>query len=237
MGATACREEDELEAPQPKVGLCCFTQSKGETLLEVKTEAHEVDTIQPVNNDRAVLMRQQDEFNVELLTTSDSRTLGVDLCFLDGRTARIIRVLDSGAVSLWNKTCARDKQLADGDHIMEANGARGDVRRLRERLLKDDSLSLMIKRPSEFTISVMKGKGLGIDVDSTPDGKSLFIRSIASGAIHQWNKETEDTVQVRKGDRIVAVNGFRGLHSELGEKIKIVKSDEMLSLVFSRIFP
>lgn len=62
----------------------------------------------------------------------------------------------------------------------------------------------------EFDISLDKTEGtkLGIDVDRQ-DGKTMLITSINDGLVQGWNEANSDQ-QVRPGDRVVAVNDFRG---------------------------
>lgn len=68
--------------------------------------------------------------------------------------------------------------------------------------------------PREFLVTVsMAGpsgkKRLGVDADWA-DGRTLYIKSVMSGAIEDWNKEHPGDQSVQAGDRIVAVNGSAG---------------------------
>lgn len=50
------------------------------------------------------------------------------------------------------------------------------------------------------------GRSLGLDVDWC-DGKSLYIRGIQAGAIHDWNQGQPSDERIQPGDTIIAVNG------------------------------
>lgn len=69
----------------------------------------------------------------------------------------------------------------------------------------------LILGPNEFKVILdMSGKTiLGIDVDWA-DGKTLYIKSVQLGAVHQWNLAHAPDLEVKPGDRVMAVNGRSG---------------------------
>merc|ERR1712232_113505 len=61
--------------------------------------------------------------------------------------------------------------------------------------------------PDEPVVGIeTAGRSLGLDVDWC-DGKSLYIRAIQAGAIHDWNQGQPGDQQIQPGDTITAVNG------------------------------
>lgn len=62
----------------------------------------------------------------------------------------------------------------------------------------------------EFIVSVnlAGGKLLGLDVDWA-DGKTLYVKSVQSGAVDDWNAKNQSRA-VKSGDRVVSVNGYSG---------------------------
>lgn len=75
-------------------------------------------------------------------------------------------------------------------------------------------------------------KRLGIDADWA-DGKSLFVKSVMSGAVEDWNKDHHGADDcVRSGDRIVAVNGVAG---DAQAMVQECKEKLMLQLLVRRI--
>lgn len=81
----------------------------------------------------------------------------------------------------------------------------------------------------EFMVNLdMSQKGiLGIDVDWA-DGKTLKIKSVQAGAVEDWNLRNTVERAVRKGDRIIAVNGVSGNAKEMVKECKARKELELL---------
>merc|ERR1712060_520464 len=84
----------------------------------------------------------------------------------------------------------------------------------------------------EFHINVKRNDaGLGIDTRHAPDGTSLLITSILSrGSVKEWNA-SHDELAIRRGDRIVEVNGIRGHWQLLSDK---TKASDNLKIAISR---
>mmetsp|Transcript_40304 Transcript_40304/g.90970 ORF Transcript_40304/g.90970 Transcript_40304/m.90970 type:complete len:219 (-) Transcript_40304:75-731(-) len=151
-------------------------------------------------------------------------SLGLELDFMDGHTARVLEVLSEGAVR------ENGLKVKQGDHIVSANGAR-DSRGIMRHLQKDEELEMVMEHPRTFKIQVSKGPGgLGIDFTYAPKGDCLLIRNVLPrGAIHDWN-EANQAAKVKPSDRIVEVNGVAGAWSKLVDKLK---ADKELSMVIS----
>jgi len=79
----------------------------------------------------------------------------------------------------------------------------------------------------EFTIVLDRSTGvkLGVDVDQQ-DGEALGVESIKDGLIRQWN-ETHPDKRVRRGDRIIDVNGVRSDVLRIVEECKQCRELQM----------
>jgi len=88
--------------------------------------------------------------------------------------------------------------------------------------------SLLARGPAvkEFEVNMEKGSSMGIDVAKCKDGNAILVARIKEGAVQDWNHaeaaaDRTDSV-IRRGDRIVSVNGS-GLGSS-GEVMAALKS-------------
>mmetsp|Transcript_15181 Transcript_15181/g.47722 ORF Transcript_15181/g.47722 Transcript_15181/m.47722 type:complete len:205 (+) Transcript_15181:106-720(+) len=141
------------------------------------------------------------------LQRESGKPVGLDLDFMDGKTARVLEILDGAARS------AR-VGIKPGDHIISVNGSRS-VGEMMKHLKDDTSLDIEVTRPKEFRVTVQKTDALGIDYTHAPKGDCLLIRSVlSSGAMQRWN-EAHPASAVKPLDRIVEANGFRGSWSKL----------------------
>lgn len=159
--------------------------------------------------------------------------LGLDLDFLDGKTARVVDIHAEGAVPAFNAQQNDWQRVKAGDHVISVNGVRGDQPQFRRILAQENKLHLVLQRPVEFSVSVKKGGGLGIQMtNAAQDSSNLMINSVKKqGAIHDWNSLTESAAMAIKiFDRIVEVNGVRGHWKEL---LATMKESEELTLVIS----
>jgi len=91
-------------------------------------------------------------------------------------------------------------------------------------------------QPSEYRIIIEKGDdadglGLGLDVDLT-DGPTLLVDAVQAGLVQRWNAaNARHGMEVRKGDRIVEVNGVRGDSRQLVEQLN---RDATMQMVIRR---
>ena len=84
----------------------------------------------------------------------------------------------------------------------------------------------------EWKIVLKKSKDvskLGVDVDLT-DGCSLLIDKVNDGLVGEWNKANPDK-EVKKDDRIIAVNGSKGNAQALTE---VCKREDVLEMTVVR---
>mmetsp|Transcript_57304 Transcript_57304/g.166289 ORF Transcript_57304/g.166289 Transcript_57304/m.166289 type:complete len:163 (-) Transcript_57304:239-727(-) len=74
--------------------------------------------------------------------------------------------------------------------------------------------------PELFHAAIDRSSGdrLGVDIDHQ-DGKTLLVCAVGDGLVKSWNDEHPDE-QIRKGDRIVEVNGVSGNIFKMVEECK-----------------
>lgn len=169
------------------------------------------------------------EFTVTMQKTEGS-VLGLDVDLLDGETLHVSSI-KAGMLDNHNKTAPDDCKVLPGVFIIGVNGVQGNAQLMVTRLKEDRTITLTLRRPSEFSIvATKKGGTLGMDLNYAPTGISLLVLKVNDGPVAEWNKANPD-MQVKKFDRISAVNGVAGTSKELYEKMK---SSDVLHLVISR---
>merc|ERR1711933_617207 len=132
----------------------------------------------------------------------------------------------------YNKVAGSDKQVREGDYIVEVNGTRGDVLDIVKVLNEDPKLAMVVKRPLEIAVSIPKvGSSLGLDLSYKADAKSLLIKEIKAGPIDTWNANNPGK-KVAKNDRIIAANSVSGEAEQIAEVLK--QGNDILTLVVSR---
>mmetsp|Transcript_116518 Transcript_116518/g.371855 ORF Transcript_116518/g.371855 Transcript_116518/m.371855 type:complete len:128 (+) Transcript_116518:226-609(+) len=116
------------------------------------------------------------------------------------------------------------------DLIISVNGISGDVQEMIAEMQSCMQLELVVRRPTEFNISVSRGAhplGCAIRYDATV-GISLIIEEVQEGAVKVWNKQNPD-YQVLPGDRIIAVNFMHGTAAQILERLSY-KGDLKLTI-------
>mmetsp|Transcript_64217 Transcript_64217/g.139707 ORF Transcript_64217/g.139707 Transcript_64217/m.139707 type:complete len:321 (-) Transcript_64217:107-1069(-) len=101
------------------------------------------------------------------------------------------------------------------DEIIEVNGERNCTKMI-EHLRKDDVFVLLLRRP--FVVQLLKTNGsIGVDLTSSDQVHfALIVKAVKEGPLKEWNaKHKKDKLEVKAGDRIVAVNGKAGPAPEL----------------------
>merc|ERR1711920_243991 len=90
-------------------------------------------------------------------------------------------------------------------------------------------LQMKFRRPNEFTVTIDKGGGttFGVGLDFLTDGTSMMITEVRAGPVMDWNKANKGK-EVQPQDRIVAVNGKRGLSNVLLDGLQIAQIPELL---------
>lgn len=80
-----------------------------------------------------------------------------------------------------------------------------------------------------MTVTISGSNRLGVDADWS-DGKTLYIKAILAGAVHDWNRENP-TKAVQPGDRVISVNGVTG---DAQAMVREIKDRNLLLLLFQK---
>mmetsp|Transcript_61651 Transcript_61651/g.144570 ORF Transcript_61651/g.144570 Transcript_61651/m.144570 type:complete len:319 (-) Transcript_61651:67-1023(-) len=158
---------------------------------------------------------------VVVIERAAGSSLGLNLDALDGQSL-IISAVKAGPIRAYNEQQDDDDlMLQHGDSIVEVNGARGSSQALLERLKADSELTLSIKRPVAFTISIARAYApLGLQVEHAPNGTSLLVKTVNPGLIKDWNLSHRG-MGIKRRDRVKTVNGSQGNPAELMAKMKM----------------
>jgi len=207
----AAAAEQAATLPHLLIKQQVFDAPKAGTLPELAAEpATQEETPEPVR-----------EFKVSVRKgPGESANLALDTC------AGVIEVccIGDGPVQEYNDGADYHHQVKVGDFIVGVNGMFGQP----DKLLKEfrsDELELVVRHPTIVVLQLRKHKGtFGLDLTHAAGSvaKSLAVFSVIEGPVVDWNK-TQTDVQVKKGDRIVAVNGMTGTPEEL---LKMLQASE-----------
>lgn len=151
--------------------------------------------------------------------------LGLDVDVTDG-PALLIDAVQDGLVKIWNEANPQ-LQVMSHDRFIDVNGVRGDCREIVEELSSAESLSIVVRRPVEFAVSVRKPNDeakLGLELSYCAGGATLLVMAVREGLIDSWNREHPDRA-VLKGTRVLEVNGITGNSRELFDTL--IQSDAL----------
>lgn len=126
-------------------------------------------------------------------------------------------------ITEYNEDLKPDRRIALGSFIIKVNGVEGDSNELAEMLKKETSLDLLIRRPMEWRVAICatSEKDLGMEFNKKKIGNSLLITKVCETPkiagkprqrrkpVQEWNAANPDQ-KINAGDRVVAVNGYKG---------------------------
>lgn len=179
------------------------------------------------------------EFTINLDKTGDGdKHMGLSLDALEGGMVMVCQIKD-GIVKWYNQSVAEDDRLKPGDYIIEVNGARGDIEKMRQGLNGDGKIAMVVRRPGKFEVTIDKaGSVLGIELSSIGDtGISLLIREVREGAVKKWNTDNPGR-EVKMNDRIMSATNVATGATVDGDAIKLVemlKVTEKVKLSIARV--
>jgi len=168
----------------------------------------------------------RDDIPAANVLSSPGKTLGALLDASTGATIFVSEVYDSDCpVSAYNRTAPPELQIKVGDFIVEVNGHRGNMTIMMQEMHLNRNLTVLVTRAMEYDINVHKQDTLGCSITYDANaGISLGIACVLEGPIKVWNDENP-SMRVLEGDRIIAVNGVKGVTSDLLDVIR--KSEEL----------
>lgn len=157
-------------------------------------------------------------------------TIGADVDLLDG-VALHVSFIHAGLVADWNKTCPPELQVCPDQYIMDVNGCTGSSAAMVARLKEDSKVTLTVRRPLHYQALISKQSGsVGLDLNYVVSGAGLLVLAIHDGPVAEWNR-AHPAQEVRKGDRIVGVNGKTGCAKDLYD---CLKESQRFMLMMSR---
>eukprot|EP00429_Kryptoperidinium_foliaceum_P064221 CAMPEP_0176063454 /NCGR_PEP_ID=MMETSP0120_2-20121206/31647_1 /TAXON_ID=160619 /ORGANISM="Kryptoperidinium foliaceum, Strain CCMP 1326" /LENGTH=205 /DNA_ID=CAMNT_0017397027 /DNA_START=8 /DNA_END=625 /DNA_ORIENTATION=+ len=167
-------------------------------------------------------------FTARLDRAVEGQSFGMRLEAFDGSTIHVALISSDvrSVVGRYNASSKEGVRIRSGDYIEEVNG-RTNASEMRDLLESCNGLEVRLRRPKLSEVNIKKGDlplGLGIKYDQ--DGTSLAVRSIDEGGAVACAG-----VDIRRGDRIVAVNGRACRTNELLDELR--RSDA-LRLTISR---
>mmetsp|Transcript_5886 Transcript_5886/g.17342 ORF Transcript_5886/g.17342 Transcript_5886/m.17342 type:complete len:251 (-) Transcript_5886:163-915(-) len=227
-GAVALVDVDSLTDEQPTKDLLIqhhvLEASMAAPAQEPAEEPAQEPAAEPQEENPAMLR----EFKVSVRKGPGmSANLALDMC------ADVIEVCSIGAgpIQAYNDMVSYHRQVQVGDFIVGVNGKVGHP----DKMLKEfqsDELELLVRRPTIVALKLQRYKGsFGLDLTHAPGSvaKSLAVFAVIEGPVIDWNK-TQTDVQVKKGDRIVAVNGMSGTPHELLRMLQASKDEAEMQI-------
>jgi len=161
------------------------------------------------------------EFDITLKKKANSE-IGFAVDIVDKSCLFIVSESFKTPAKEHNESKEWDQQLKKMQFIFAVNGISGDAEKMKKELKAAAEVTLTIRRPHVFTITLEKKKGpLGVDLVDAPT--SSFVREIPEapkeGCIQAWNAGHQGK-EVQKGDRIIQVSGQMGQGKKLTGMLK-----------------
>lgn len=163
------------------------------------------------------------------ITKEQNVSLGILLDCNSPNTLAVKDVKTVGPVAQWNAANA-DRKVVRGDAVMAVNGAL-DKREMLDKLKKESSLTVLIRRMPEFVIQVDKSAGpLGITFPGSGDIPAQVSAVNEGKSIAMYNKGAEPGKLVTPGHILIEVNGEAG---NLGRVVQTIsRASGTLTLKF-----
>lgn len=174
----------------------------------------------------------QVEYSVSI-DNSRRKAIGLTYDLEDTQTVYVTGI-KQGLIAEHNEDEKPARRLQLGSFIMKVNDVEGDANELAELLKKETILDLVIRRPMEWRVAICASteKNLGMEFCKKKVGNALLITKVSEPAKHtkggprqrkrpvqEWNAANPEQ-KIKTGDRIVAVNGYKGKAAYLYKKIQ-----------------
>lgn len=163
------------------------------------------------------------------VTIEATRETGLVLDDLDAR-GPVIASIPEGAVQDFNMKNPASA-VCPNDLILAVNAVEGEVKAIIQQLQSLDKtpLTLKILRPQEMKISMGKkpNASLGLQMNFSSFSAGAVVDMIAeSGVAYGWNESQPEEKRLRRGDRLVAIDGQYLKGEEMIEALKQKKGQE-----------
>jgi len=150
------------------------------------------------------------------------KPVGLSVDIQDGITAYVCEVKEGPFMRYNRRIRCRDLQLRPGDFITSVNGIKGNSEKILEQLQLSGDMEVMVCRPLEVEILFKRDipeHNFGALVTKHPIGRTVLLDGVMEASpLDTWNRANPDDA-IEAGDRIVAVDGMRGMASQLMEAI------------------
>jgi len=165
-----------------------------------------------------------------VLAKSGGQALGINLGQKEGgNTIFVESISESGAAATYNAGAETDKQIEIGDVIV-VNGCA--VAEMLQKLQEDGDADITVMKAKRSTITITKDVKLGMDLVYDQQKSYLIVKAIQDdGSVKTHNAQASKDQQVNVTDRIVAVDGFRGIAKELFDKLQASGSTVELTML------
>lgn len=174
------------------------------------------------------------EYAVAITKRADEK-IGLLLDMLDRRTAQVCEI-GPGCIREYNRTASPHNEVKVGHFLVSVNGTHGDASAFVEMFKKETQIDLVFRLANEYPVTLcIDNLAIGIVFMHAPRGISLLVTEVKQGAIMKWNDAHPDK-RVRVWDRLIGVNGNRGLPVELLKQIQELDTCESVDLVFATVF-
>lgn len=166
------------------------------------------------------------KFSVKLTRKCIASPWGLAADLADGQTIFVSGVSTGDfPTGRYNKAAKPERKLQDHDYIVAVNGItasgaynlqrKGLVEQMGQELQRSISVTLMVQRPQHFDMVIERqNEPIGLDLNFNSKGRSLVVCKVLEGAVARC---APDIVSF---DRILAVNGKRGLPEDLLQALK-----------------
>lgn len=176
------------------------------------------------------------EFEVPLKKVTGKENLGIEVDPVDGEVVQICRIAN-GLIKDYNSTTQDPLQIKADDFIVKVNGVSGNTDSMFDRMQKDSSINLTIKRVKGWEVELSQkingGSELRPLITRAENGRSIVIKDDSDPIIQAWNA-AHPNLDIKKHDRIISVNGTVSSAESMMEQMEKLPG---LSLMIARPNP
>jgi len=157
---------------------------------------------------------------------------------LDGSTIYITSIR-KGPIAAYNEDEKWSQRVVPGLFIMSVNGVDGNSKAMVAELngATEGALDLVLRRPRQWRVAIWasSAKEFGLEFSKKKLGNALLITKVVDASktisrggatklrrsvTQEWNAEQPDQ-KICAGDRVIAVNGYKGKAAYLYKKIQM----------------
>lgn len=172
------------------------------------------------------LLKVDDAYVAEFVATivrPQDQITGIEIDSVHGNAMQVCRVVPGLAADMYNCTVAPDLQLQRGDFILDVNFVSGDAKLMRDRLVHDKILRILVRRACAMKMSVAQtAASLRGGVSCTIMG--LLVRDVPAEMLGHPSRS------LRTNDRIISVNGISGDSDSMMDQVECSANVQLVVL-------